>query len=307
MMRMVRLDSLARVVRDVVPIEAMAGRNVTHFSIPAYDEFGGPCREAGDDIGSAKTRLAGGEVLISKLNPRKPRVQIVGHIDTSDLAVCSGEFVALEPHAIEPRYLRYALLSDGFRQELEARVQSVTRSQQRVNPKDITGAWIAVPNPSDQRGIADFLDAETARIDALVEARHRQRELLQERCAGEVANAVRRAGEHVRLAKALISIEQGVSPQCEDRPAAPGEAGVLKLSAVKPGAFAPSKNKFLIDDGSLSRFVVRDGDVLVTRANTPNLVGLATVARLEKHMPTLLLPDLIYRLRLRDGNDPDYV
>lgn len=164
-----------------------------------------------------------------------------------------------------------------------------------------------MPSAATQRIIADYLDAETARIDALVSARARQRDLLTERQKAFVAAVVAAAGPRVRLANVITSIEQGASPQCSDQPAGPGERGVLKLSAVSPRGFSPGENKLLADDVHGTRAVVRDGDLLVTRANTPMLVGLAAVARLANDDVTLLLPDLIYRLRLRGGQDPDYL
>ena len=168
---------------------------------------------------------------------------------------------------------------------------------------------IAVPLPGGpkQRAIAKLLDAETTRIDAVVTARTRQRQLVLERQTALVAGVVAAAGPQARLASVITSIEQGTSPQCSDRPAGPGERGVLKLSAVSARGFSQGQNKSLADDAYDARAVVRDGDLLVTRANTPTLVGLAAVARFIDHDVTLLLPDLIYRLRLRDGQDPDYV
>ena len=43
---------------------------------------------------------------------------------------------------------------------------------------DIKRLPIVLPPPDEQRRIADFLDAETARIDGLAAARQRMRDLL---------------------------------------------------------------------------------------------------------------------------------
>ncbi|WP_406337697.1 hypothetical protein [Streptomyces sp. NBC_00649] len=122
--------------------------------------------EESESIKSAKFRLSGGEVLISKLNPRKSRVVSVA---ASSLAIVSStEFVGLRAgDALDSRYLAYLLQSDLVRQELDSRVQSVTRSHQRVAPEDITHLNVAVAPLAEQRRIADFLDAETARMSTL--------------------------------------------------------------------------------------------------------------------------------------------
>ncbi|MCF6521756.1 restriction endonuclease subunit S [Streptomyces sp. JJ36] len=105
--------------------------------------------------------------------------------------VSSTEFVGLQVGAtLNPRYLAYVLQSQAVRQELDSRVYSVTRSHQRVAPEDITHLDVAVAGEQEQRRIADFLDAETARIDGLSNVQHRVLERLAERRNAGVAAAV---------------------------------------------------------------------------------------------------------------------
>ena len=97
------------------------------------------------------------------------------------------------------------------------------------------------------------------------------------------------------LRRALARIEQGWSPVAEDRRADDGEWGVIKLSAVGVGHFDASEHKALAADTvPESRFEIRRGDLLVTRANTPELVGEACVVQGTR--PRLMLCDLVYRL-----------
>jgi type I restriction enzyme S subunit len=100
----------------------------------------------------------------------------------------------------------------------------------------------------------------------------------------------------VPIKRILQSIEQGWSPQCEAAPAEPGEWGVLKVGCVNGGKFNPDENKALprelLPD---ERLGIRGGDVLVSRANTRELVG--SVAMAERDYPNILLCDKLYRLR----------
>ncbi|MGH2944667.1 MAG: restriction endonuclease subunit S [Solirubrobacteraceae bacterium] len=213
---------------------------------------------------------------------------------------------AIEPDRwVSSKYLLYALLA--FEDPILALTDEAAHGTKRLDTDLLRAFRIPCPGIADQARIADLLDAETTRIDAMMSARERQRVLLIERHRSQVAVAVATAGAQVRLASAVASIEQGSSPQCEDRSAGHGEVGVLKLSAVSARGFSAIENKLLVDGSAANRPAVRDADLLVTRANTPNLVGLAAVARLDPDAPTLLLPDLIYRLTLREGHDPDYV
>jgi type I restriction enzyme S subunit len=144
------------------------------------DSTGSGQIEKSESIKSAKLRLSGGEVLISKLNPRKSRVLSVA--PSSKPIVSSTEFVGLRAaNALDSRYLAYLLQSESVRQELDSRVQSVTRSHQRVAPEDITHLNVVVPPLEAQRRIADFLDAETARIDRLEKRDQKLLGLLGER------------------------------------------------------------------------------------------------------------------------------
>lgn len=80
----------------------------------------------------------------------------------------------------------------------------------------------------------------------------------------------------VELGSCLNRIDAGSSPDLPDRPARPGEWGVLKVSAVRSTGFDASENKAVTNNAFIDPQVeVRDGDLLITRANTPQLVGLA--------------------------------
>ena len=101
----------------------------------------------------------------------------------------------LRPIGVDPLFLTYLLLAESTRQFLDARVQSVTRSHQRVRPEHLTKMSIDLPDVSEQRAIADFLDAETARIDALITKKRRLIELLDERFEAAVFHCIARGIE----------------------------------------------------------------------------------------------------------------
>jgi type I restriction enzyme, S subunit len=106
-----------------------------------------------------------------------------------------------------------------------------------------------------------------------------------------------------RLRWFIYSLEQGWSPQAEDREPQGDEWGVLKLNAVKGGEYDDSKVKALSTSLDVpSSLEVRPGDFLVTRANTPELVG--DVCYVLATRPRRMISDLIYRLRL-DGDRLD--
>jgi type I restriction enzyme S subunit len=99
----------------------------------------------------------------------------------------------------------------------------------------------------------------------------------------------------VRLKAVLRRIEQGWSPQCENRPAEDDEWGVLKVGCVNGQQFIAIENKALPPGlCPISGLEVHTGDILVSRANTRELVG--GVAAVGVVRPHLLLCDKLYRL-----------
>jgi type I restriction enzyme, S subunit len=103
--------------------------------------------------------------------------------------------------------------------------------------------------------------------------------------------------EIAALGRVLTGIDAGKSPDCPDKPAASGEWRVLKVSAVRPEGFRAEENKVVTNSAYWNAaYEVRDGDLLMSRANTYELVGLTCLVR--KPPPRLLLCDKTLRLNL---------
>lgn len=99
----------------------------------------------------------------------------------------------------------------------------------------------------------------------------------------------------------LKDIESGKSPKCESRPAEHGEWGVLKLSSVTSCDFKAQENKALPPNVTPHvNYEVKAKDLLFSRKNTFELV--AACAYVYETPTKLLLPDLIFRLVIKDEN-----
>ena len=110
----------------------------------------------------------------------------------------------------------------------------------------------------------------------------------------------------VRLRHVTEKIEQGWSPQCENRPANIGEWGVLKVGCVNGDAYDESENKALpVELSPKERYEIRHGDILVSRANTRELLGSATLV--DKTQGKILLCDKLYRVKTRNSIDNSFL
>lgn len=183
-----RADSIFRYEKIQVEPSRLSEHSVFHYSIPSVQDTGDGAFESPTDIDSAKLRIFGERLLISKLNPRKGVVALVNEKESP--TICSTEFVPLDVESCDQKWAYFVLVSELTRQRLSAVVRSATRSHQRAEVDDVLKMWHMVPPLREQRYIATFLNRETAKIDALVARKERLIELLQEKRAALITQAV---------------------------------------------------------------------------------------------------------------------
>lgn len=188
-----------------------------------------------------------------------------------------------------------------------------------LNEAQIGDLHLAFPPLEEQRLIAHFLSRETAKIDALIAEQRCLIDLLKEKRQAVISHAVTRGlnpdapmkpsniawlgdvpahWEVVPLKRVITTIEQGWSPQCENYPAeGSDEWAVLKVGCVNGGEFRPWENKSLPPAlQPIPELGIQAGDVLISRANTRELVGSTAVVKDD--YPRLMLCDKLYRVRM---------
>ncbi|STI36126.1 type I restriction enzyme EcoEI specificity protein [Escherichia coli] len=103
--------------------------------------------------------------------------------------------------------------------------------------------------------------------------------------------------EWCRLGELIDSIDAGWSPACSSEPAAPGEWGVLKTTAVQSLEYREYENKALPKNKApRPQLEVKAGDILITRAGPKNRVGISCLV--EKTRENLMISDKIIRFHL---------
>ncbi|MCK6090858.1 restriction endonuclease subunit S [Micrococcus endophyticus] len=132
----VRLGEVASLHRNSLAPGSFGAENVWHYSLPSFDE--GKVRlEGSSGIMSAKHRLDRPVVLVSKLNPRIPRVWPVMRLKEG-VSVTSPEFMAMAPtQGFSVASLTAALRSEQFTTSLLSLVAGTTGSHQRVKPMEV--------------------------------------------------------------------------------------------------------------------------------------------------------------------------
>lgn len=120
-----------------------------HFSIPAFDEGRTPKPETGDAIKSNKFLVPNDSVLVSRLNPRIPRVWMPA-LTQDRRAICSTEFFVAVPKVGISREFLFSLFSnDAFNAVFATMVTGTSGSHQRVKPESVLAMSVSIP-PKEQ-------------------------------------------------------------------------------------------------------------------------------------------------------------
>lgn len=263
--------------------------------------------------------LRANDVIVTKDSEEPTDIGVPAFVPTDMPGVVCGYHLALlRPNAtrLHGGFLAWWLRASEAHAYFSTAATGISRYGLSVN--DIGMTPLRCPSIESQQRIANFLDEQTARIDALIAEKGRLMAAVEEYGHAEVSRLLAtgtrrtefepttstfvpkapRGWRVTALKRALLGMEQGWSPQCDSRPAQDGEWGVLKVGCVNGLRFEPRENKALPENlaPDLS-CVIKAGDVLVSRANTRELVGMA--ALVEEDHPNLLLCDKLYRLRLR--------
>ena len=215
--------------------------------------------------------------------------------------IITSAYVTLRPINIDAGYFSYVMHAYDVSKAFYTMGGGL---RQGMGFADLKRMAIPLPPLDVQRRIADFLDDQVERLDAAVALRRESLRLADLRRTGHLDGLIEELGERNgwgRFRRWIRRIEQGWSPQCSSSAALPGEPGVIKLSAVRAGQFLAHENKAFLE-GVLPdpRYSLKHHDLLVTRANTPVLVGDTAVV--PSDFPDLYLSDLVYRVDIRDLN-----
>lgn len=164
-------------------------KEVSHIS-PSDDVTFAPMDSIADGLGGLDTSLtrpfrelsagsysyfANGDVLLAKVTPcfengKKALAQDL----TNGVGFATSEVhvVRAIPSKLDSKFLLYLLSSEDFRAD-GMRSMTGAGGLRRVSDRAILDYRPHVSDPANQKQIADFLDAETARIDALIEQKQR--------------------------------------------------------------------------------------------------------------------------------------
>ncbi len=260
-------------------------------------------------VAKAYTPFENGDILVAKITPCFENGKIAQASVSTGIAFGSTEFHVLRPGTqLDRRYLLHFLRRPSVLRLGEQRMTGAG-GQRRVPSRLFDELEIPLLPLEEQQRIASILDA----ADAL---RTKRRQALEKLDSLTQSIFIDMFGDLARNTKGLplmcvgdftegFETGKSVAAGPDDLP---GGYRVLKVSAVTRRVYLPSESKPVpISYDPPSQHLVREGDLLFSRANTTELVGAC--AYVHATPPGLLLPDKLWRFVWRQPRsvEPLYI
>ncbi|MBN1859716.1 hypothetical protein JW848_11030 [Candidatus Bipolaricaulota bacterium] len=231
--------------------------------------------------------------------------------------IVSPAYVVQRPRKVaDPRFLHHLLRTPGFAKEAERWSYGITSDMWSLRPEHFKLICMCLPPLPEQDAIVRFIEYVDRRIRRYIRAKQKLIKLLEEQKQAIIHRAVTRGldpdvplkdsgvewlgevPEHwevMLLSRGLTGIGQGWSPVAAEGDLSPDQWAVLTLSSVRRGRFKSDAIKPIAESAKVPDGIeVRDGDLLLTRSNTRDLVGDTCVVSGVR--PRTVICDLIYRL-----------
>ncbi|MGO2482298.1 restriction endonuclease subunit S [Glutamicibacter ardleyensis] len=239
--------------------------------------------------------------------------------------IITSAYLSVRPTNIVPKFLAYTMRDADLRKVFYSMGGGLRQSMKFDDMKRLA---VVFPSVGEQLSIVNFLDRETAEIDAFIADQEELITLLAERRTATITQAVTK-GLHPdvrmvegslteisfvpihwsvsRLKWGIAKIESGTSVNAHDVPVrGADEVGVLKTSCVYTGEFDPSKNKKVnVEDLNRVACPVQANTLIVSRMNTPQLVGAA--GYVVRNEPNIYLPDRLWQVYFHDSWEARFV
>jgi len=235
-----------------------------------------------------------GDLVVSGINAAKGAIAIHSEENTQPIAatIHYGSYIVNRERA-ESRFLWWLLRSNTFRELLFTHLPGGIKTE--LKARRLLQIPIPLPPLEEQRRIVariDRLNAKINNVSLLQRETQIERAALLKSCLRRWSSGI---GELGSLARVLLGKPRnGWSAKCDN---ADSGFAVLTLSAVTGYDYDCSAFKRTSEPVDLTaHYWLNAGDLLITRSNTPQLVGHAAIYNGQPS--PCIYPDLMMRLEL---------
>lgn len=226
-------------------------------------------------------RLAVDDLLVTKTSGSSAHIGKTTLVNTEIAATgaCFGNFMQRlrVGSRMHPRFLWYLMNLELVRNQF-VYLSTTTTGLSNLSARDISQVGVPAPPHLDgQRAIADYLDQETAQIDALVAKQVEFIGLLRERRLSQITDAFSRLGEPDSELRRVAHIQTGVTLSGDGDPLHP-KWPYLRVANVQMGRVDLEEVKRIrLSPADAEASMLRAGDVLMTEGGDIDKLGRGTV------------------------------
>lgn len=247
-----------------------------------------------EETKAAYQEVLSGEFLINPLNLNYDLKSLRTALADIDVIVSSGYIVLKSLDVVDKAYLRWLLyLFDVHHMKtLGAGIR------QTISFKDIADCAVYIPNDSEQKAIATFLDRETQRIDSLIEEKQTFIKLLKEKRQALISHVVTKGlnpdvemqdsgiewigqvPKHwiVRRLKHTSTLQSGVAKGKDNAGKETLSVPMLRVANVQDGYVKlDDVHEINVLPHEVERYALKDGDVLMNEGGDNDKLGRGTV------------------------------
>lgn len=269
---------------------------LANIGVVTYEEKGDVGNKKPEDLSKCKI-VRRGNLVINSMN------YAIGSYGMSDHdGVCSPVYIVLEPitNVIERRLALRIFENKYFQKYLSTFGNGILEHRAAIGWDDIKNAYVAIPPFTEQQAILNFLDHETAKIDALIEKQQQLIQLLKEKRQAVISHAVTKGlnpnapmkdsgiewlGEvpahwGVKRLKQIAVLQSGIAKGKDNSDRTTIDVPMLRVANVQDGYFDLSEVDTIdIEPSNLSRYLLRNGDVLMNEGGDNDKLGRGAVWR----------------------------
>lgn len=274
--------SVGRFKYTFTPVDERAGTRAESLPLLSVSQYRGVVPRA--DLAGDEGRAAdltnykicrSGDIVLNRMSAYNGAVGLAGQP-----GLVSPDYLVLRPEChMAGRYMAYLIRSHWFVGEMTSRVRGIGSIDSgavrtpRIGLSELGGIVVDIPSRDGQRAIADYLDRETAQIDAFIAKNEELIALLTERRASSIDYAFASASQTWTRLKYLARIQTGVTLGGEGDLSDP-EWPYLRVANVQVGRIDLGEVKTVrVSESRARQSTLKPGDVLMTEGGDRDKLG----------------------------------
>lgn len=236
------------------------------------------------------------DILVSRLPEPVGRGCIIPAIGEKMITAVDCTICRINENLVDRKYFCYFLESNAYKTQLEQHVTGTTRK--RISRKNLSNVEIDIPEQAKQKEVVYKLD----RLKKTIQNYNRELDLLDELVRARFVEMFGEYEASVKLSRYIKELRAGKSlagkTKCKNK--------VLKTGAATFGFFDKEQYKYYPAEYMPNPLhKVEDGDVIISRMNTPELVG--SCSYVFEAPDDMYYPDRLWKTIITEDTNPIFL